>query len=76
MKKSFIQQLKKESPTLYEIYSFIVSSKELGWGEIQFTVKTHNYTNKFVEMKAVKPTKKTMMESVTKRIMVDTSKKK
>ncbi len=67
---NFTQQLKKHNPTLYQINKFIISAKELGYGEIEFTINAHNYQAKIVSMKAVKPDKKTLAKSVTKRIMV------
>lgn len=74
------KQLKKYNPTLYAIHKFIIDAKKLGYGEIELTIKTHDYVSKIVEMKAVKPKKKTMAKSVTKRIMVkkkvDSEKKK
>lgn len=73
--KDFAQQLKEFNPTLYDIHSFIVDAAELEYGEIEFTVKTHNYMAKIVEMKAVKPKKKTMVKSITKRVMIDSKQK-
>ncbi len=67
---SFDQQLKKYNPTLYDIHKFIVDARKLGYGEIELTIKTHDYVSKIVEMKAIKPNKKTIAKSITKRVMV------
>lgn len=72
---TFLKQLKKHNKTLYQINLFILQAKELKYGEIQFTVKTHNYINSIVEMKAIKPKTKTMAQSVTKRVMIKPKKK-
>ena len=65
-----IEQLKKTNPTLYQIHKWIVKIEAEGWGEIEFTVKSHDYKAKMVTMKAVKPKKKTIGKSMTKRIMI------
>lgn len=70
MNKDFFQQLKKINSTLWEINKFIIDAKKLGYGEILLTIKTHDYISKMVDLKAVKPKKKTMAKSVTKRVMI------
>jgi len=67
---NFVQRLKKYNPTLYDIHKFIVDAKELGYGEIEIVIKTHDYVAKIVEMKAIKPKKKTIAKSITKRVMI------
>lgn len=64
------KDLKAFNPTLYSIHNFIVDAKKLGYGEIEFTIKTHNYAAKVIDMKAVDPKSKTLAKSVTKRIVV------
>jgi len=71
---SYLKQLKRFNPTLHQIHEFIVNAKALGYGEIELTIKTHNYINKIVEMKAVKPKKKTLAKSITKRVVVNSKK--
>jgi len=71
-----MKKLKKTNPTLYQIHSFIVKAKDLGYGSIEFEVSTHDYVSKLVTMKAVKPSKKSSAKSITKRIMIDDKKKK
>jgi len=66
----FIDKLKKIHPTLYGIHKFIIDAKKLGYGSIEFDVSTHDYKAKMVTMKAVKPKKKTIGKSMTKRIMI------
>ena len=63
-------QLKKDNPVLYQIHIWIMKVEQEGWGEIEFTIKSHNYKAKMVIMKAVKPEKKTLGKSMTKRIMI------
>jgi hypothetical protein len=70
-----LKQLKKYNSTLYQINEFILNAKKLGYGEIELIIKTHNYVNKIVEMKAVKPKKKKLPKSITKRVMVAEKKK-
>jgi len=70
MKKSFAQQLKKNNPTLYQIHEFIMSVAELGYGEICFDIKAHDYVARMVEMQAKNPKKNTTAKSITKRVMV------
>ena len=65
-----IEQLKKDNPILYQIHLWIVKVEQEGWGEIEFTVKSHNYKAKMVEMKAVKPKNDKIAKSMTKRIMI------
>jgi hypothetical protein len=67
---TFTQQLKKYNPTLYQINKFILNAKKLGYGEVELTIKTHDYVSKIIEMKAIKPEKETLAKSVTKRVMV------
>ncbi len=67
---NFYQRLKKHNPTLYQIHSFITSAKDLGYGEIEFTISAHDYQAKVISVKAVKPNKKTLAKSVTKRVMI------
>jgi hypothetical protein len=67
---NFLKQLKKYNPTLHQINEFILNAKELGYGEIELTIKTHDYVSKIVELKAIKPEKETLAKSVTKRVMV------
>ena len=68
------KQLKKYNPTLYDIHKFIVDAKELGYGEIEIVIKAHDYVAKIVELKAVKPKKKTMAKSITKKVMIKAKK--
>jgi len=68
------QILKKHNPTLYQINEFILKAKELGYGEIELCIKTHDYVSKIVELKAVKPKKKTLAKSITKRVVVNSKK--
>lgn len=68
----FRDLLKKENETLWQINEFIVDAEELGYGEIELVVKTHDYMSKFVELKAVNPDKKTIARSRMKKIKVDT----
>ena len=70
MAKDFIEQLKEFSPTLHQIHIFIMDAAKLGYGEIEFVVKTHDFASKIVEMKAVSPEKESLPRSITKRIMV------
>ena len=63
-------KLKKYNPTLHQIDQFIRDAKKLGYGEIELTIKTHDYISKIVELKAIKPKTKKLAKSVTKRIMV------
>lgn len=65
-----MKDLKETNPTLYQINEFILKAKELEYGEMEFTVKIHNYNARIIDMKAVKPKKKTMPKSVTKRVMI------
>lgn len=64
------EQLKIFHPTLHDIHQFIMDAEKLGYGEIEITVKAHDYKAKIVVLKAVKPKKKTMAKSITKRIMI------
>ena len=74
MKEDFTAQLKKFSPILYDIHKFIIDAKKLGYGSVELVIKTHNYVNKVVEMKAVKPKKKTLVKSITKKVMIKSKK--
>ena len=67
---TFLNRLEQFHPTLYQIHKFIVGAKELGYGEVELIIKTHDYVAKIFDMKAIKPKKKTLQKSVTKRIMV------
>jgi hypothetical protein len=71
---NYTQQLKKYNPTLYQINEFILNAKKLGYGEIEFAIKTHNYVSKIIDIKAVKPKKRTLAKSVTKKIVVNSRK--
>ncbi len=64
------KELKQFNPTLHTIHTFIVDAKKLGYGEIELTIKTHDYISKMVDMKAVNPNKKTLAKSIKKRVMV------
>lgn len=72
---TLINQLKKQNPTLYSIHKFIVDAEKLGYGEIEFAIKTHNYKTKTIDMAAVKPQKNKKAKGVTKRIVVKAKKK-
>ena len=67
---TFIKRLKEFHPTLYNVHRFIIDAKKLGYGSIEFEVSTHDYVSKMIIMKAVKPEKKTLGKSMTKRIMI------
>ena len=67
---TFIQQLKKHNPALYQIHQWIMEVEEKGWGEIEFIVKAHDYKARMIDMKAVKPKGKTLRKSITKKVMV------
>ena len=75
METDFVLQLKEFSPHLYQVNSFIVDAKKLGYGEIELTIKTHNYISKMIDVKAVKPKNKTLAKSISKRIVVKPNKK-
>lgn len=64
------EQLKQFHPTLYQIHDFILKAKELGYGEIILTIKTHDYVSKTIDMDAIKPNKKTIATRIRKRILV------
>ena len=66
--------LKEYNPTLYQINEFILKAKELGYGEIELVIKTHDYKSKTVEMKAVKPKGKTLQKSIKKKIRINEEK--
>lgn len=72
----FLEQLKTYNPTLYQINEFILKARELGYGEIELVIKTHDYISKMIELKAIKPKKKTLQKSVTKRVMIVPKKRK
>lgn len=62
----------KKYPVLYQIHLWILKVQDEGWGEIEFTIKSHNYQAKTINMKATKPKKKNL-KSLSKRILVDKS---
>ena len=67
---TFIDQLKKYNSTLYEINKFILDAEKLGYGSVELVIKTHDYIAKIIDLKAVKPKKKTLIKSITKRVIV------
>ena len=67
---NFAQQLKTLNPTLYDIHIFIIDAKKLGYGEIELTIKSHDYVSKIVEMRAIKPDKKKLAKRLMKKVMV------
>ncbi len=71
-----MKNLKKENPTLYQIHRWILNVANEGWGEIEFTVKAHDYRAKWIDMKAIGNKKKTSPKSIKKRIVIDTKKVK
>jgi len=62
--------LKEENPALYQIHQFILKAEELGYGSVEIEVKIHDYVSKIIDLKAVKPKKKTMQRSFSKRVMI------
>lgn len=56
--------------TLQQINDFILKAKELGYGEVELVIKTHDYISKTIEMKAVKPKKDTLQKSIKKKVRV------
>ena len=73
---TFNKQLKKFNPTLYQIHRWILDAKKLGFGSMEFEIKTHDYVSKVITMKAVEPKDKKLQKSITKRIMVKKEKGK
>lgn len=70
MTEEFLQQLKEVNPTLYQIHVFIIDVAKLGYGEIEFMVKSHDYLSKMIDIKAVKPEVKTLPKSIGKKIII------
>ena len=68
---TFTEQLKKENKTLWQINEFILDVERMGYGEVEITIKSHDYKAKIIGMKAVKPKKKTIRKSIGKKIMVE-----
>ena len=67
---TFNKQLKKFNPTLYQIHQWILDAKKLGFGSMEFEIKTHDYVVRILSMKATKPKDKVSQKSITKKIIV------
>jgi len=61
---------KKTNPILYQIHQWILKVESEGWGEIEFTIKSHDYVVRLINMTAVNPKKKTLPKSITKKLVI------
>jgi len=66
----FLEQLKEQNKTLWQIHEWILEAEKLGFGIMEFEIKTHDYAAKALSMKATEPKDKALQKSITKRVMI------